>query len=165
VYGHAQRFPLAQTPRVVSLACVFREDYLLRLIHQLADFIAHIAGLNRKGEHDKALAAADEAWGKLIDAPRELIDAVDTPTLAGMLREPAKMRAAAQLFYEEGRALAGKGDPLHAGIRYRRAMELILEARAIDPSDQDDGAILELSRLVPTHTLDPRYRERAGASD
>jgi tetratricopeptide (TPR) repeat protein len=137
---------------------VFREDYLMRLIHQLADFIAHIAGLNHKGEHDKALAAADQAWGKLLDAPRELIDAVDTPTLAGMLREPAKLRAAARLCYEEGRALAGKGDPLHAGIRYRRAMELILEARAIDPSAEDDGTILELSRLVPTHTLDPRYR-------
>jgi tetratricopeptide (TPR) repeat protein len=144
---------------------VFREDYLLRLIHQLADAIAAIAGLNRKGEHDKALAAADQAWGKLLDAPRELIDAVDTPTLAGMLREPAKIRVAAQLCYEEGRALAGKGDPLHAGIRYRRAMELTLEARAIDPSAEDAAAILELSRLVPTDTLDPRYRERARAPD
>jgi len=146
---------------------MFREDYLLRLIQQLADFVAAVAGLNRKGEHDKALVAAEQAWGKLLDAPRELIDAVDTPTLAGMLREPAKLRAAAQLFYEEGRALAGKGDPLHAAIRYRRAMELILEARAIDPSAssvEDDGAILELSRLVPSHTLDPRYRERAGVS-
>jgi tetratricopeptide (TPR) repeat protein len=143
---------------------VFREDYLLRMIHQLADFIAHVAGFNRKGEHDKALAAADQAWGKLLDAPRELIDAVDTPTLAGMLREPAKIRAAAQLCYEEGRALAGKGDPLHAQLRYRRALELMLEVRAIDPDDDDDGAILELSRLTPASMLDPRYRGSAGAS-
>jgi tetratricopeptide (TPR) repeat protein len=143
---------------------VFREDYIIRLIHQLADFIAHIAGFNRKGEYDQALASADQAWGKLIDAPRELIDAVDSPTLAGMLREPAKIRAAAQLCHEEGRALAGKGDPLHAGIRYRRALELMLEARAIDPRNEDDAAILELARLVPAGTLDPRYRERAAAS-
>ena len=143
---------------------MFREDYIMRLIHQLADFVAHIAGLNQKGEHDKALAAVDQAWSKLLDAPRALIDAVDTPTLAGMLRDPARMRAAAQLFHEEARALAGKGDPLHAGIKYRRALELILEARAIEPSGEDDGAIVELSRLVPSHTLDPRYRERAGAS-
>jgi tetratricopeptide (TPR) repeat protein len=141
---------------------VFREDYLMRLIHQFAEFVAHIAGLNRKGEHNLALAAADQAWGKLLDAPRELIDAVDTPTLAGMLREPAKLRAAAQLFYEEGRALAGKGDPLHAQLRYRRAMELMLEVRALDPSDEDTVAILELSRLAPAGMLDPRYRARAG---
>ncbi|HET7505390.1 MAG TPA: hypothetical protein VFK02_30430, partial [Kofleriaceae bacterium] len=88
---------------------MFREDYILRLIQQLVEFIAHIAGLNQKGEHDRALAAADEAWSKLLDAPRGLIDAVDTPTLAHMLGEPARMRAASQLVYEEGRALAGKG--------------------------------------------------------
>jgi len=161
MYSGAQYFQLAQPARVVSLPRVFREDYILRLIQQLADFIARIAGFNQQGEYDKALASADQAWGKLIDAPRDLIDAVDTPTLAGMLREPAKIRAAAQLFYEEGRALAGKGDPLHAAIRYRRAMELMLEARAIDPAAGDDGAILELSRLVPSHTLDPRYRTGA----
>jgi tetratricopeptide (TPR) repeat protein len=140
---------------------MFREDYIMRLIHQLVDAIARIAGLNRKGEHDQALAAVDQAWGDLLDAPRELIDAVDTPTLASMLREPAKMRVAAQLFYEEGRALAGKGDPLHAEIRYRRAMQLILEARAIDPSNEDEAAILELARVVTIDALDPRYRTHA----
>jgi hypothetical protein len=140
---------------------VFREDYILRMVHQLADFIAQVAGFNRRGEHDKALEAAGDAWGKLLEAPRALIDAVDTPTLAAMLHTPARMRAAAQLCYEEGRALAGKGDPLHAGVRYRRAMELMLEARALEPTDDDDGAILELSRLVPSHTLDPRYRAHA----
>jgi hypothetical protein len=145
---------------------VYREDYILRLIQQLGDFVAAIAGRNRKGQHAKALAMTDQAWGKLIDVPRELIDAVDTPTLAGMLREPDKMRVAAQLFYEEGRALAGTGDPLHAASRYRRAMELRLEARAADPGSRvagDDAALLELSLLVPSHTLDPRYRGRLPA--
>ena len=130
----------------------------MRMIEQLVKFIAHVAGLNNKGEHDKALAAADQAWSKLLDAPLELIHAVDTPTLAAMLREPEKIRAAAQLLYEEGRALAGKGDPVHATLRYRRAMELVLEARAIDPDEEDDAVLFELSRLVPAESLDPRYR-------
>jgi len=137
---------------------MFREDYILRLIKQLVDVIARIAGLNRRGEHDRALAEAEQAWGKLLDAPRDLIDAVDTPTLAGMLRDPEKMRVAAQLLREEGRALAGKGDPLHAHLRYRRAMELILEARAIEPSDADDAFLMELSREVPLSTLTPPRR-------
>lgn len=137
---------------------MFRQDYLLRMIEQLAAAIARLAGFNDRGEHDKALVAADQSWGKLLDAPLELIRAVDTPTLAAMLREPAKIRAAAQLVYEEGRALAGKGDPLHAALRYRRAMELVLEARAIDRDEQDDAVLFELSRLVPSDTLDRRYR-------
>ena len=132
---------------------VYHEDYLVRLIQQLAAFIAHVAKLNQGGEHDKALAAADQAWGKLLDAPRELIDAVDAPTLAGMLREPAKIRAAARLLLEEGRALAGMGDPQRAAARFRRAMELHLEARRIDPNGQDDEALRALSAPGPTRGL------------
>lgn len=139
---------------------MFREDYILRLIQQLVDAIARIAGFNRRGEHDKALAAAEQAWGTLIDAPPELVGAVDSATLAGMLRTPEKMRLAVQLLHEEGRALAGTGDPLHAAVRYRRAMELLLEARALEPRDDDAALLMELARLVPAHTLDPRYRGR-----
>jgi tetratricopeptide (TPR) repeat protein len=141
---------------------MFREDYILRLIQQLVEFIARISGLNRRGAHDEALEAAEQAWGKLVDAPRELIDVVDTPTLAAMLRDPAKMRLAAQLLYEEGRALTGKGDPIHAAVRYRRAMELMLEAGAAEPSADDAEVMQELARLVPTDALHPRYRARAG---
>ena len=75
-----------------------------------------------------------------------------------MLREPGKMRVAAQLLAEEGHARTGKGDPASAAICYRRATELVLEARAIDPSPEDDVALLELGRLVPMTQLDPRYR-------
>jgi tetratricopeptide (TPR) repeat protein len=140
---------------------MFREDYIIRLIKQLAEFIARAAGLNRSGKYDEALAATDQAWDQLLDAPRGMIAAVDTPTLAMLLRDPAKIRVAAQLSYEEGRALAGKGDPFHAALRYRRAMELILEARARDPQPEDDAAILELGRHVSIDTLDPRYRAPA----
>jgi hypothetical protein len=139
---------------------MFRQDYLIRMIDQLVLFIAHVTGLNNRAEHDKALVAADQAWSKLLDAPLELIHAVDTPTLAAMLREPERIRAAALLVYEEGRAFTGNGDPLHAALRYRRAMELVLEARAIAPIDDDDAALLELSRLVQSDPLDPRYQIR-----
>ena len=132
---------------------MFRDDYLMRLIHQIGELIARVAGLNRDGRHDQALEAADQAWGKLIDAPRELIDAVDTATLAAMLREPAKIRAAAELCREQGHALAGHGDPVHAALRYRRALELVREARALAPGPEDDAMILELSRLAPDRAM------------
>jgi hypothetical protein len=130
---------------------VFREDYLMRQVHQLADAIAHVAGLNRGAEHDQALATADQAWGKLLDAPRALIDAVDPATLAGMLREPAKIRAAARLYHQEAVAWAGTGDPVLAERASHRALALMREAKARDPShaeEDDDAMIQELSRLA-----------------
>ena len=54
--------------------------------------------------------------------------------------------------------LSGKGDPAHATVMYRRAFELYLEARAIEPSDDDEAVIGELARLVPANQLDERYR-------
>jgi hypothetical protein len=137
---------------------VIREDYILRLIKQLVDFLARIAGYNRKGEYQRALDEVGRAWIELFGVPRELVDVMDTPALAELLRDPEKMRAASQLLIEEARSLTGKGDPLHASVLQRRAMELRLEARAIDPSDADEAAILELSRLAPATQLAARYR-------
>jgi hypothetical protein len=138
---------------------VFRQDYLERLIRQFADFLARIAGFNRAGLYDEALAEGARAWEESIPVPRELVDVTDTRTLAGLLERPEVMRLAARLLIEEGRAVAGKGDPLRAGQLYRRAIELHLEARAIDPTEEDDAVILEMSRDVHAQHLDPRYRE------
>jgi tetratricopeptide (TPR) repeat protein len=137
---------------------VFRQDYLLRLIEQFADALRRIAGLRKKGDYDAALGDIESTWNKLLDVPYQLVDVVDTATLAAQLKEPANMRIAAQLLAEEAQALAGKGDPVHASVRYRRALELFLEARAVDPQPDDEAAILELSRHVHANQLDPRYR-------
>lgn len=139
---------------------MLREDYLMRHIQRLVDAIARIAGLNQREAHDQALAAAEQAWEELLEIPPALADRLDAATLAGMLREPAKLRLAAQLLVEQARGLAGKGEPVRASVRYRRAMELVLEARAVDPSEHEaDGAtLLALSRVVPSETLAPRYR-------
>ncbi len=136
-----------------------RSDYLMRILRQLVEALARIAGYNRRGEHDKALGEAARAWDDLLDVPRELVDITDTPTLAGMLREPGKMRVAAQILIEEGRAFAGKRDPMTASLRYRKALELYIEARVIAPEADDDQVMFELSRDVGTN-LDPRYVDR-----
>lgn len=138
---------------------MLRDDYIIRLIKQLAAVLARIVGKRQAGDFEGALAEAGKAWDDLIgQPPRDLVDLVDTHTLAGMLKEPAKMRVAAQLLIEEGRAYAGKGDPVHAAICYRRAWELYLEARVIEPSDDDAAVLSELARLVPANQLDERYR-------
>jgi hypothetical protein len=145
---------------VIRLQLVLREDYLMRHIQRLAEALARIFGLNQREEYDQALAAAEQAWEELLDVPGALIRAIDTATLVGMLREPAKLRLAARLFREEARALTGRGELARASVRSRRALELLLEARSLDPSgrDDDDPVIAELAQVVPADALAARYQ-------
>jgi hypothetical protein len=137
---------------------VFREDFIIRLIKQLADFVARIAGYRQAGVFERAQAEIERARDELLGFPPGLVDAIDTATIVSLLRHPDKLRAAARLFWEEGLVLQARRDPLTAAARFRRAFELYLEARAIDPQEEDTSAILELSRLLPASQLDERYR-------
>ena len=137
---------------------MLRDDYLMRLIQQVADFLAQIAGHERKREYEVAIDEAGRAWDELLGVPRGVVEVTDSATLAGLLRDPAKIRAASQLLAAEARVLKGKGDPLGAAVLYRRALELVLEARALDPTEADDARVFELSREVPASTIDARYR-------
>jgi hypothetical protein len=153
---------------------MFQEDYILRMVQQLAAAIARIAGLNQREQHDEALADADRAWGELLgDIPPELAGSVDSRTLAGMLRQPARIRLASQILGEQARALAGQGDDAGAARRARRALELVLEARAAEaaapgrparsqrgaPDDAAEAAVIRtLVERVPADALAPRYR-------
>ena len=103
---------------------MFRRDWIMRLIEEIGDFARKIAGHVDKGQFEQALDVANRAWSEVLDVPRELVDRIDAPALAELLREPAKQRAAAQLLVAEARAYAGKGDPLHAALCYRRAYVL-----------------------------------------
>lgn len=144
---------------------MWEDDYILRAVRQLADAIARIAGLNHRAEHDQALAEAERAWSELLDLPAGLAAAVDSRTLAGMLREPARIRIAAQLAQEHARALTGKGDLRGAAVQSRHALELLLEARAVAAAEPTDEATLrELVRVVPLDTLAPRYQAMLGGS-
>jgi hypothetical protein len=136
---------------------VIREDYILRIIKQFAEALARLARLRAEGKYERALDDAGRLYEDL-GVPREVCDVVDTPTLARLLAHPDKMRALAQVSWEEARIFQASGDPLTAFGRQRRALELFLEARAIEPSPDDDAAILELSRTVDARHLAACYR-------
>jgi hypothetical protein len=78
---------------------MIREDYLMRLIRQLVDALARIAGYRKQGEYDRAMAEVARAWEEL-GVPRDLVTATDGQTLAELLREPARQRVAAELLAE-----------------------------------------------------------------
>lgn len=129
-----------------------RDDYLMRLIEQFAQFIARIAGFNAQRAYDSALREARRAWDAL-DIPHELVDRMDGAELAKLLREPAKIRAAAALLTEEAEALAATGDPVHATLRRKRAFQLYGEAHRLDPQDGDDDAMTRIAVRLPPGEL------------
>jgi hypothetical protein len=150
---------------------MFQEDYILRMVQQLAAAIARIAGLNQREQHDQALAEAERAWGELLgDIPPELAASTDSHTLAGMLRQPARIRLAHEILREQARALAARGDTAGAARHARRALELLLEARAAEaaaprgrpagppPAESDADAARALVALAPAEALAPRHR-------
>src|SRR5262245_27161250 len=120
---------------------MFREDYLIRMFQEIAEALARIAGLNRRRQYDSALQDAGRTWDELFDVPRDLAERLDTRTLVGMLREPAKMRAASQLIAAEARTHEAKADGASAKVCFRRALALRLEAREREPRPEDEDAI------------------------
>lgn len=141
----------------LTLAGMFQNDYVMRLIKQVVEAIAKMLKLSDDGEYDKALSQADSAWD-LLGVPQELVTVVDSATLADLLRHPDKIRAAAQISYEQGRALKAKKDPVTAVAHYRRALELYLEIRTRDPQNEDLERIRHLVKLVPQDYLPEKYR-------
>lgn len=103
---------------------MFRDDYLMRQIEQLAGFLARAAGFSAGGAPSEALRELQQAWDQLLgDVPRDMVDVLDPPTLAGLLRSPERVKAAAQLLAEEARALEVLGDPRAPAV-LRKAREL-----------------------------------------
>jgi hypothetical protein len=155
--------------RCFEIACAYvddygrymqREDYLIRLIRQFAEFLARIAGLREKGDFKGALAETQRAWDDLVGQPRELLEVVDSKTYADLLRDPDRIRIAAKLLVEEGHSRAGAGDPVHATLCYVRALELLLEARSRGEAEPDDERLFDvLARVAPSNQLDERYRD------
>jgi hypothetical protein len=140
---------------VLTIGAMIRDDYLIRLIRQAVQALARIVSLNRRKQYDAALAEAGDGWDRLLDVPREVVDVIDDRSLIELLRDPDKLRVAAQLLAEESIALRGKGDPVNGAVTARRAIVLYAAARARDPSqaEHDDEMILELSRAVPINAL------------
>lgn len=139
---------------------MIREDYIIRLIRQLVEALARIAGFRKAGEYERAMQEVGRAWDEL-GVPRELLLATDRDTAVSLVREPAKARVAAQLLAEEAHVMHAKGDPLNAALLRRRAIELVVHARDTEPgADDDDAAIAELARyLTPADLADTLHRD------
>jgi hypothetical protein len=153
-----------------------RQDYLLRLIEQLRQFVAQALALRQAGKLDEALMALAHAQEKLFVRPAaefRHLPIVDQLRLLTLGESPAAGRdncvAYATILEQAGLVFQGKDQETLAMSAFQLALHVLLlvaeGAGAVTPELQSGIAMLR-ERLpaeeinAPTRELLARYEER-----
>jgi hypothetical protein len=104
-------------------------DYILRIAEQLAQALASVLKLRKKGAHSAAIGEVESAAAGIAGLDFRMAASVDAATLAGHVQEPARLEALARLFQERAEISREQGDAGENGWR-RKAVEVWLEAGA-----------------------------------
>ncbi len=83
-----------------SFEDVLRDDYLMRLVRQLADALARIAGLRKAGLLDQASQELDAAFASLGGIDPLLVRDGDAAFLLSLVQDPARRETLARLLEE-----------------------------------------------------------------
>jgi hypothetical protein len=108
-----------------------RDDYLLRMMRQMATVLARMLGLRNGGQLREALRELDDLQGELLQGPlAELVPRVDAATAAHLLADPHRIAAWARLLHERAELLRLTGAEDAAAATFRQAAGLAREAAA-----------------------------------
>lgn len=144
-----------------------QRDYILRMIEQLAEAIARIAGARGAGKHEEALSLVRETADGILGPLRAMVEQLDSASAAVLLGSAEKVGAYAALTAEEAATHEAAGDARRAGAGYRRALELHLEAARLGEGAEARARALEaagrLRGKVDERRLGQRYREALAA--
>ena len=138
----------------------YERDYILRLIRQLAQALARIAGLKKEGKTEEALEVVRETADAIFGPMLRTLEEIDTRSAASLMGNPEKLHALAVLSAEEGDILASKGEVQAARFKHRRALELYLEEVLLSSETNADAqsAIASLRGKVDESRLPARYQ-------
>jgi len=92
-------------------AGVLRDDYLMRLVRQLAEALARVAGLRKAGLLDQAAAELDAAFASLGGIDPLLVRDGDATFLLSLVQDPSRREALARLLEERDAIRAARGAP------------------------------------------------------
>ena len=136
---------------------MIHNDYILRMISQLAKVLAHIIQLREKGRDDDALREIDQSMQKLCGLNSQLVNSLSESSLIAALRGGAsldvgKCLVLAGLLKEEADLMADRNLEDDAAARYLKSLALYLEAM------HDDARL-----VLPSYV--ERIQEVAGSLD
>ena len=117
-----------------------RYDFIQRLIQQLAETLARIAGMRREGRSEQALVVVAQSYRALGVDP-EALRRLDSRSLALLHGSPVKLRAIAELCEAEAELMEALGRPAEAEARKRRSLELHLEADLAEPGRKRSASV------------------------
>ena len=143
-----------------------RQDYLLRLLDELKQFLAEVARFRRAGSHDAALLTLLQAQERLFARPAEQFMALPVEQQVHLLAvdEPAatareKCLAYATLVIEAGQIYQAKTQSALAHGAYQLAMQVILLAPREPLSAGDHARLAALLGQIPPAELLPELKD------
>jgi hypothetical protein len=102
-----------------------RKDYIQRLIEQLAEALAAVSGLRKQGKRDEAALLLKSTEDGIFGPMRSILETVDARSAAGLLGDPARIKAYAAIVAEKGEM---ETDERRARAHFRRALDLYAHA-------------------------------------
>ena len=103
---------------------IARKDWLRRLIEQLAQALATIAGLRRSGQLVEAEMALKQAERELLGPLARDAERLDSESLKQLLSADERVRLYAELLIERAELRSLRGDLAGAALDRLRAAEL-----------------------------------------
>jgi len=101
-----------------------QRDYILRIVEALAQAIARIVSLRKKGQIQEAVAEVERTAGALLGVDLRLLEAVGPAVVAAQVGDPRKLEALATLIDERVHLEQARGDAATADRWAARADEL-----------------------------------------
>ena len=85
---------------------MLQRDYLVRLIERIFTILQRALDRQKAGDHREAREAVFEGYAAIPGIDRALLEALDTPTVLSLVREPQLVRVLARLRATEAEILA-----------------------------------------------------------
>jgi len=100
-------------------------DWVMRLVQQLAQFIARALQLAGEKKRDEALAVLREGCAAQLGMEYEVLSMLDGVAAVELLGEPSRALAFAQVVHTMAAVEQRSGSPAMAEVRRRHADELV----------------------------------------
>jgi hypothetical protein len=134
----------------------FERDIVRRMIQQLGEIAARVAGLSAQRRFDEALTVVRQSEQELLGPLSATLEAVDNATVRLLLGSDEKVGVWAVLLTERAKLLDARGDAAEARAVAKRALELF---ELLGPSGTASSELIATARTAARELAASATRE------